>query len=147
VSLLERLNADLKAAMLGKLVLQRDTLRLILAGVKNLRIELGRELEEADVLAVLQRGVKTRKDSLEQYEKAGRADLAAQEAAELEVLAGYLPKALGEDETRAVVAAAIAKLGLSSKRDMGTLMKAVIQAHGAAVDGKLVSRFASELLA
>ena len=147
MSLLERLEADLKSAMRGKLVLERDTLRMILAGVKNLRIELGREPEEADVLAVLKRGVKTRKDSLEQYRSAGREDLAAQEEAELEVLSAYLPKALGEDETRALVSALIAELGLTSKRDMGTLMKAVMAKHGAAVDGKLVSRFAGELLA
>ena len=146
MSLLERLDADLKTAMRGKLVLERDTLRMILAGVKNLRIELGREPTEDDVLAVLKRGVKTRKDSLEQYRKAGREDLAAQEEAELEVLATYLPKALGEDETRALVIALIAELELTSKRDMGTLMKAVMAKHGAAVDGKLVSRFAGELL-
>ncbi len=146
MSLLERLDADLKTAMRGKLVLERDTLRMILAGVKNLRIELGHEPTEDDVLGVLKRGVKTRKDSLEQYRKAGREDLAAQEEAELAVLATYLPKALGEDETRALVSTLIAELELTSKRDMGTLMKAVMAKHGAAVDGKLVSRFAGELL-
>jgi len=146
MSLLEKLNDDMKDAMRAKNIVVRDTLRMVIAGTKNLRIELGRELTDDDVMTVLKRGVKTRKDSLEQYEKAGRADLAAIEKGELEVLAGYLPKALSEDETRAIVAALIAELGLESKRDMGTLMKGVMARHGAAIDGKLVSRFAGELL-
>lgn len=146
MSLLDKLNADLKDAMRSKDLVVRDTLRMVIAGTKNLRIELGRELTDEDVVTILKRGVKTRKDSLEQYEKAGRADLAATEEAELEVLAGYLPKALSEDETRAIVEALIAELGLESKRDMGTLMKTVMARHGASVDGKLVSRFAGELL-
>jgi uncharacterized protein YqeY len=146
VSLLDKLNDDMKDAMRAKELVVRDTLRMVLAGVKNLRIELGRDVTDADVLTVLKRGVKTRKDSFEQYEKAGREDLASKEAAELAVLEVYLPKALGEDETRDLVAALIGELGLESKRDMGTLMKTMMGRHGAAVDGKLVSRFAGELL-
>lgn len=146
MSLLDQLSGDVKDAMRAKNILVRDTLRMVLAGVKNLRIELGREVTEEEVLGVLKRGVKTRKDSLEQYTAAGREDLAEKEAAELEVLAGYLPEALGEDATRELVTALIAELGLESKRDMGTLMKAVMARHGAAVDGKLVSRFAGQLL-
>jgi uncharacterized protein YqeY len=119
MSLLETLNADMKAAMFAKDNLTRDTLRHVLAGAKNIRIELGRDLEDEDVTAVVMRGVKTRKDSLEQYEKAGREDLASVERNELTVLEKYLPKALGEDEIRAIVADAIAAVGAESKRDMG----------------------------
>ena len=103
-------------------------------------------MTDDDVIAVLQRGVKTRKDSFEQYQKGGREDLAAIEQAELDLLAKYLPQTLSEDETRAVVAAKIAELGITSKRDLGQLMKAVLAEHGAAADGKLVSRLAGELL-
>ena len=146
MSLLDTLNADLKTAMLSKDVLTRDTLRMILAGVKNMRIELGRDLEDADVQAAVMRGVKTRKDSLEQYEKADREDLASVERNELGVLEKYLPKALTEDELRAIVAAAIAEVGAESKRDMGKVMKHVLAAHKGAADGKVVSRLCGELL-
>lgn len=146
MSLIDTLNADLKSAMLSKDVMTRDTLRMILAGVKNLRIELGRELEEADVLAAVMRGVKTRKDSLEQYEKADREDLASIERNELVVLEKYLPKALSEDELRDIVAAAIKAVGAESKRDMGKVMKHVLAEHKGAADGKAVSRLCGELL-
>ncbi|MFT6713642.1 MAG: hypothetical protein ACJAVJ_000921, partial [Planctomycetota bacterium] len=116
MSLIDTLNADLKAAMFAKDVMTRDTLRMILAGVKNMRIELGRDLEDGDVQAAVMRGVKTRKDSLEQYEKADREDLASIERNELVVLEKYLPKALTEDEIRAIVAAAITAVGAESKR-------------------------------
>jgi uncharacterized protein len=146
MSKLEQLNADLKAAMFAKDDVARGTLRMILADLKNRRIEVQRDLTDDDVIAVLQRGVKTRKDSFEQYQKGGREDLAAIEQAELDLLAKYLPQTLSEDETRAVVAAKIAELGITSKRDLGQLMKAVLAEHGAAADGKLVSRLAGELL-
>ena len=146
MSKLEQLNADLKAAMFAKDDVARGTLRMILADLKNRRIEVQRYLTDDDVIAVLQRGVKTRKDSFEQYQKGGREDLAAIEQAELDLLAKYLPQTLSEDETRAVVAAKIAELGITSKRDLGQLMKAVLAEHGAAADGKLVSRLAGELL-
>jgi uncharacterized protein YqeY len=146
MSLLETLSADMKAAMFAKDTLTRDTLRMILAGVKNMKIELGRELEEGDVRAAVLRGVKTRKDSLEQYEKAGREDLASIERTEIEVLSKYLPKALDEDEIRAIVAEAITAVGAESKRDMGKVMKHVLASHKGAADGKAVSRITGELL-
>jgi len=146
MSMLETLNADLKAAMLAKDTVTRDTLRMVLTLTKNMKIELGRELEDADVLGALQRGVKTRRDSIEQYEKAGRSELAEVERTEIAVLERYLPKMLSEDETRELVAAKVAELGISEKRDMGKLMKAVLGEHQGTVDGKLVSRLAGELL-
>jgi hypothetical protein len=146
MALIDQLNADLKAAMLAKDTVKRDTLRMVLTLTKNSAIELGRPLEDADVLACLQRSVKTRRDSIEQYEKAGRDELAAIERSEIAVLEGYLPKLLSEDETRALVAAKIAELGLTQKRELGQLMKAVLAEHQGTVDGKLVSRLAGEQL-
>lgn len=146
MTLMDRLNDDLKAAMRAKDEVARGTLRMIMAELKNRKIEAQRDLTEDDVLAVLQRGVKTRKDSIEQYQSGGREDLAAKEQAELDLLTGYLPQVKSEDETRAIVAAKIEELGLTSKRDMGQIMKAVLAEHGAAVDGKVVSRFAGQLL-
>ena len=86
MSLLETLNADLKAAMLAKDTVTRDTLRMVLTLTKNLKIELGRELTDDDVLGALQRGVKTRRDSIEQYQAAGRDELAEVERTEIAVL-------------------------------------------------------------
>jgi len=146
MSLQDQLDADLKTAMRAKDDLSRGVLRMILADLKNRKIEEQRELTDDDVVAVLKRGVKTRKDSIAQYESGGRPELAAQEEAEIAVLAKYLPQELSEDETRAIVAAKIAELGIESKRDMGQLMKAVLAEHGDVVDGKTVSRFAGELL-
>ncbi len=146
MSLADTLNTDLKAAMLAKDIMTRDTLRMILAGIKNMRIELGRDLEDTDVQAAIMRGVKTRKDSLEQYEKAGREDLASVERNELGVLEKYLPKALTEDELRDIVAGAIQAVGAESKRDMGKVMKHVLAEHRGAADGKVVSRLCGELL-
>lgn len=146
MSLLETLNADLKAAMLAKDTVTRDTLRMVLTLTKNLKIELGRELTDDDVLGALQRGVKTRRDSIEQYQAAGRDELAEVERTEIAVLERYLPTMLTDDETRALVAAKIAELGLSEKRELGQLMKAVLAEHKGTVDGKVVSRLAGELL-
>jgi len=146
MSLLDKLNADLKAAMLAKDTVTRDTLRMTLTLTKNLKIELGRELTDDDVMGALQRGVKTRRDSIEQYEKADRGELAEVEKTEIAVLERYLPKMLSEEETRELVTAKIAELGLSEKRELGQLMKAVLGEHKGTVDGKLVSRLAGELL-
>jgi uncharacterized protein YqeY len=146
MTLMDRLNDDLKTAMRAKDEVARGTLRMIMAELKNRKIEAQRDLTEDDVIAVLQRGVKTRKDSIEQYQSGGRQDLADKEQAELDLLTGYLPQVKSEDETRAIVAAKIEELGLTSKRDMGQIMKAVLAEHGATVDGKVVSRFAGQLL-
>ena len=101
MSLQDQLDADLKTAMRAKDDLSRGVLRMILADLKNRKIEEQRELTDDDVVAVLKRGVKTRKDSIAQYESGGRPELAAQEEAEIAVLAKYLPQELSEDETRA----------------------------------------------
>jgi uncharacterized protein len=146
MSLLETLSADVKTAMFAKDTRTRDTLRMLLAGTKNLKIELGRELQDEDVQACVLRAVKTRKDSLEQYEGAGREDLASIEREELAVLEKYLPKALTEVELRAIVVDAIAAVGAESKRDMGKVMKHVLATHQGAADGKIVSRITGELL-
>jgi uncharacterized protein len=144
--LLTKLQDDLKTAMRAKDVLARDTLRMVLAEMKNRRIELGHELKETDQEAVLARCVKTRRDSFEQYEKAGRSDLAEKERAEISVIEGYLPEQLSEDEVRAAVKAAIETSGAKSKKDLGAVMKALMVEHKGRIEGKVAQRFAAELL-
>jgi len=146
MSLTEKLQSDMKDAMRAKDVLTRDTLRMALSALKNRVIEEGGELSEADELSVVARCVKTRQDSATQYTDAGRQDLADTELAEIKVLEGYLPQQMGEDETRALIERLVGELGISSKRDIGQLMKAVMAGYKGQVDGKLVQRFAGELL-
>ena len=142
----DTLQADVKEAMRGGDTATRDTLRMVVAALKNKRIEVGRDLEEPEELQVLQKAMKTRADSATQYDEAGRPELAAQERAEMAVIERYLPARLSDDDVRALVEKAIAEVGAASKADMGKVMKAVMASNQGAVDGKTVQRFAGELL-
>ena len=146
MTLQTRIEEDVKTAMRAGEAMRRDTLRMVLANVKNRRIETGKDLSDDEVLAVLASAVKSRKDSEEQYKTAGRDELAETEAREIEIIQTYLPTLLGEDETRELVKTLVGELGIESKKDMGQLMKAVMKDHKGLVDGKLVQRFASEIL-
>lgn len=146
MSLRATLEDDVKQAMRDKNTLARDTLRMCLSAVKNRVIEKGGEVDDADVIAVLSKAVKSREDSAQQFRKAGRIELAEKEEAEVKVISVYLPKLMGEAETRALVEKLIAENGISSKKDMGVLMKAIMAGHKGEVDGKIVQRLAGELL-
>ena len=146
MEMLAKLQGDMKAAMKSGDALTRDTLRLVITDLKKKELDLARELAPDEELAVLQKCVKTREDSVAQYDGAGRKDLADRERAEIGVIQRYLPKMLSEAETRAIVQQTIAKLGLTSKKDLGAVMKAVLADHKGRVEGKLVQKLASELL-
>ena len=146
MSLLAKLQDELKDAMKAGDVTRRETLRLTISALKMKNLELERELSTAEELSVLQKEVKKRHESIAQYVAGKREDLAAKERAEIAVLARYMPEEMNEDEARSIVKAAIAKLGVSSKKDLGQVMKAVLAEHKGKVDGKLVQRLASELL-
>jgi uncharacterized protein len=146
VTLLETLQSAARDAMRARDDVARDALRMVIASAKAREIDSGRDLLDEDVLEVLRHAVKTRADSAQQFEAAGRAELAAKERREIEVLSAHLPKRLGPDETRALVQRAIAETGASSKRDLGRVMKAVMATHRDQVDGALVQRLAAELL-
>ncbi|MBK8304493.1 MAG: GatB/YqeY domain-containing protein [Chloracidobacterium sp.] len=140
MSLLETMVADMTAAMKAKDADKLSTLRMVKANLMNRKIEKGGELTDEEVMKALQSLVKQRRDSIEQYENAGRSDLAAKEAVEIAVIEVYLPQAATTEEIAAAVAAAVAETGASSMKDMGTLMKATM-AHlaGKSADGKMVS--------
>jgi len=143
----ERLDADVKQAMRDRDDLVKSTLRMVLAEIKNKRIELvGKEMSEADVEAVLMRCVKSRQDSERQYRDADRPELADKEAAEIEVIMKYMPEQLNEDEARAVVQKVIADVGATSKKDMGAVMKALMAGYKGKIDGRVVQRLVGELL-
>lgn len=144
--LLARLEQDVKAAMRARDGVKRDTLRMVLSSIKAAAIDENRAPSDADVVAALLHAQKTRRESIEQFEKGGRADLAQAERAELAVLEPYLPKQLGEAEVRAAAAAVIGELGATSKKDLGRVMKALLARHQGTLDGKLASRIVGELL-
>lgn len=137
---------DLKKAMKAGDEVAKQTLRMLRSDLNAKEIELGRPLEEADEIAVLTSAVKMRKDALAEYEKAGREDLAANERAQIEVVQRYLPKQLDEAEARDAIRALASELGVSSKKEMGKLMKAVMERYRGRIEGKLASRLAGEIL-
>jgi len=145
-TLQDRVMQDLKAAMKAKDEVAKRTLRMLKSDLGNEEVQLGRDLDDDDALKVLTRAVKTRKDSVTEYEKAGRTDLADDEKAELAVLARYLPAQLDEAEAEAAIAAIIAELGATEKKQMGQVMKEVMARHRGEIDGKLASRLAGKLL-
>src|SRR5947199_4536643 len=117
MSLKEKIVSDLTAAMKAKDADRLSTLRMVKANLMNRQIEKGGELSDDEITKALQSLVKQRRDSIEQYEKAGRAELAAKEAAEIPVIEAYLPQAASPEEIAAAVEAAVQETGASSMRD------------------------------
>jgi uncharacterized protein YqeY len=146
MSLKAKLEADLKQAMLAKNELVRDVLRLILAEFKRLELQEGKTITPEIEQDVLLKAVKTRQQSIDEFTKAGRSDLAEKEKAEQAIVQSYLPKALSEEETRAIIQATIAELKITSKKDIGMLMKPLMAKYKGQIDGKAVQRIAGELL-
>jgi hypothetical protein len=148
--MLDRLQADLKTAMLARDAVRTQVLRMALAAYKNEAVAKGLSpqgiLAEADALAVMKRLVKSREDSVAQFLKVGHADRAAQEQAEIAMLKVYLPAMLEGANLEAAVKAAIAETGAASKKDMGAVMKALQAAHGGSLDGKAASTLVQSLL-
>src|SRR5689334_15968428 len=129
-----KIEADLKAAMLARNEVTRDTLRLVINDVKKAEEVNGRAATEEDVQVALRGGAKRRQESIEQFDKAGRKDLADKERAELAVITAYLPQQLDEAQARKLVVDLIEELKLTSKKDVGALMKAVMARHKGALD-------------
>ncbi len=142
-----KIMAELKAAMKAKDTVARDTLRMLKSQLGQAELAKGRDLEEADELAVLTRAVKTRTESAEQYAAGGRDDLAEKERAEIEVIQRFLPKALTEDEARAAITKLAAEQGFSEKKQMGALMKAVKATYPGQIDGRMAAKIAGSILA
>jgi uncharacterized protein YqeY len=140
MSLGKQIVADLTTAMKAQDAPRTSTLRLVKAAMMNRQIEKGSELDDDDLQKLLRSLVKQRRDSIEQYEKAGRAELVAKEQAEIDVIETYLPQAASREEIEQAVATAIAETGASSMKDMGKVMKATQSAlAGKHADGRLIS--------
>ncbi len=136
----DQVSADIAAAMKARDSSRLSALRMLKAAVMNKSVEKGRDLEDAEVLQVVASLVKQRRDSIEQFAKAGRTDLVEKETGEIAVLQAYLPPSATPDEINAAVAEAIAETGATSPKDMGKVMKAVMpKLAGKNADGKAVN--------
>jgi uncharacterized protein YqeY len=147
MSLKERIVKDMTAAMKAKEAARLSTLRMVKAAVQNREIEKGGELSDEELTKALQSLVKQRRDSVEQYEKAGRVELAERERAEIAVIEEYLPRAASREEVERAVAEAVAETGATSLKEMGAVMKAALaRLAGRNADGRMVSEVVKQRL-
>lgn len=144
--ILEQLQKDLHEAQLSKNELKVNTLRMLISELKNMQIQKGNTLEEADVHSVLKKELKKRQEAYEAFSKAGREEMAGNESAEAEVIRTYLPEQLSTEELTSLVEEAIKELGASSIQDMGRVIGAVMQKAGGRADGGEVSRLVKDKL-
>jgi uncharacterized protein len=141
-----KLNASLKEAMIGKDIKRRDVIRTLLSAIKQVEIDTRKELTADDSFSILQKEAKKRRESIEEMEKAGRTDLADNEKFELGLIEEFLPKQLSRDEVAVLVREAIDQTGVTSAKEMGKLMGALMPKVKGLADGKLVNEVVRELL-
>jgi uncharacterized protein YqeY len=135
----QKLDTDMKEAAKAKDKVKLSTIRLMKTAIHNKEIDLKKKLDEAEVLQVLSSMVKQRNDSIEQFTKGNRPDLADRERRELEIIKGFMPEEMSEEQIRAEIAAAIQKVGATGVRDMGKVMKELMPKITGKADGKVVS--------
>lgn len=140
MSLRDRLTEDLKLAMKSRDQLRVDVIRMIKAAILNKEVELKKDLDDAEMSRVMTALIKQRRESVEQFEKAQRSELAEKERREITIIEAYLPEALSAQQIEELVASIIIETGAHSLKDMGAVMKAVMaRLAGQAVDGKQIS--------
>lgn len=141
MTFLERINQDLTIAMKNKEADRLSTLRMVKTSLKNREIEKMAPLEDSEALKILQSLVKQRRDSIEQYNQAGRTELAEKEAAEISIIERYLPAAIDEATLQRIVDETVTESGATSMKELGNVMKAVMaKLAGQTVDGKMVNQ-------
>ncbi|HSL23025.1 MAG TPA: GatB/YqeY domain-containing protein [Vicinamibacterales bacterium] len=147
MKLTERINTDLANAMRARETLKLGALRMLKTAFTNKSVEKGHDLEDAEAMQVINTLIKQRRDSIEQFQKGGRQDLADKEAAEITVLEAYLPPPISEAELSEAIEAAVTETGAASPRDMGKVMKAVMaKLADRAADGRVVSEMVKRRL-
>ena len=145
-ALYDKLMDDMKVAMKARDMAAVNTLRGVMAKVKDLTVNAGKDMTDDAVLAVIAKGVKQREESIAQFEAAGRAELAEGEKKEMAFLKRYLPEQLSEEKVAEIVKAVVAETGAVSKKDMGRVMKEVMVRVKGQADGKLVSKLVGAAL-
>ncbi len=138
--MLEKLKKSMQKALKEKDKTTLSTLRLLLAEVHNEELRLRRELSEEEIWTLIQRGIKRRKESIEQFNKGGRQDLVEKEESEVAVLKKYLPTPLSEEELEKIVADIIAELDVKEKKEMGKVMREVMERYKGRVEGSVAQR-------
>src|SRR5436190_7281109 len=147
MAIAEKLSQEIKSAMLAKDADRLQTLRMLKSAMGYAQIEKKTDtLSEPDVVSIVQKEVKKRRDSIEQFEKGGRPELAEKEKKEITILEEFLPKALTPEELEQLVKAAIQETGATSKKDMGPVIKAVQAKAAGRADGKTISGLVGKLL-
>lgn len=147
MALVEQLQTDMQNALRAKQQARLDTLRMALAALKNARIQVGHDLNNDEVLKVLQKEVKQRRDAAAAYRQAQRPDLAEQEEAEIAILDEYLPTMLDADTLRPLIAQIIAETGASSPADISKVMPVAMQQFKGKAEGRTINQLVRELLA
>ena len=140
------LQSALKAAMVNKDNLRRDVIRIMMSAIKQVEIDSQKQLSAEDIIAILQKEAKKRRESIDEATKVGRTEIAEQEKTELAILEEFLPKQLSRDEITAIVTETIAQTGVSSAKEIGKLMGALMPKVKGLADGKLVNEIVRELL-
>ena len=144
--LAEQIRADLTESMKARTAERTSTLRMLQSALKNEQINVGHELSDDEALVVIRKAVKQRLDSIEQYEKAGRPELAAKEKSEMDLLKTYLPPELSDADLEAGIREIIASTGAQSKKDLGKVMKEATARFKGRAEGKKIQEIASRLL-
>lgn len=146
MSLKEQLFADLKSAMKEKDTIRKDTVQLIRSGILQIEKDEKIELDDEGVIGVIAKQLKSRRDSLPDYEKSGRTDLVEKLNKEIEILLNYLPEQLSESDIQSIIEETISELGATTMKDMGRVMAAVTPKVKGRADGKVVSGYVKEFL-
>ncbi|NBG87939.1 GatB/YqeY domain-containing protein [Isachenkonia alkalipeptolytica] len=146
MNLKEKLTVDLKTAMKEKNKVKKDVITMIRSDIKQWEVDKRQDVSDEEVIQIISKQVKQRKDSIEDFEKSGREDLVEQNRKEIEILQTYLPKQLTEEEIRGIVKEAIEKVQPESKSDMGKIMGMVMPQVKGRGDGKLVNKIVNEEL-
>lgn len=140
------IEAELKAAILSKNEMRKGTLRMVKADLLNQEVKLGRDLTDEESFSVIEKGVKSRKDSIEQYVAAGRGESAASEQAEIDIMLEFIPKKLSAEETTTAIEALMIELEVKDKKDLGRLMKE-LKTRYPTLDSKLAAGIVNQKLA
>jgi uncharacterized protein YqeY len=147
VTLSERLQTDLTQAIRDRDETRRDALRMAISAINSAAKNARRDLSDDEVVSLLSREIKTRRETIESFAAAGRSDTAAGEQAKLEIISGYMPEQIGEDELAALVAATVDETGATSAREMGKVMAALMPKVRGRADGKQVNALVARELA
>lgn len=146
MSLKEQLNIDLKQAMRDKEVVKRDSIRSINTMIKQIEVDERRELDDAEVIKLIQRGIKQREEAIVQYSAAQRDDLVAKEKEQVEIFLQYLPKQLSDEELENGMKKIIEEVGATTLKEMGKVMGAASKAFAGVADGKRINEMVKKLL-